>query len=238
MRADQRPLALNQAALLKCRFDEACKERMRIERAALQFRMVLNADEPRMVLVLDGFRQETIRRHAGEYEAAAFQLVLVVDIDFVAVAVTLGNIRVAVDVGNAGIFLQRRLVGAEAHRAAEIAGSRAFLKLVALDPFRHQADDRLLRRTEFGRGGLLDAGQIAGGFENCHLHAEADAEIRHLALAGKAGCIDLALCAALAETAGNKDAMDLFKPRSRILLFEDLRFDPLELDLDLIGDAP
>ena len=35
--------------------------RVRIERSALQFRMVLNADEPRMVWVFDRFRQKAVR---------------------------------------------------------------------------------------------------------------------------------------------------------------------------------
>ncbi len=53
---------------------------------------------------------------------AVLQPVLVVDVDLVAVAVALGNVGRAVDLGDLGVLLQRRLVGAEAHRAAEIAG--------------------------------------------------------------------------------------------------------------------
>src|SRR5258708_4659955 len=35
-------------------------------------------------------------------------------------------------------------------------------------------------RPELGRVCVLDAGQIARGFDHRHLHAEADAEIRHV----------------------------------------------------------
>ncbi len=51
----------NQTALLQCRFDEACKQRMRRQRAALQFRVILHTDEPRMIRIFDGFRQNAVR---------------------------------------------------------------------------------------------------------------------------------------------------------------------------------
>ena len=64
-----------------------------------------------------------------------------------------------------------------------------------------------------------------------HLHAEADAEERHLALAGELGREDLAFRAALAEAAGHQDAVHLLEPGRRILLLEDLAVEPVELDL-------
>ena len=120
-----------------------------------------------------------------------------------------------------------RLIGAEPHGAAEIAAGGALLELVAAQPFGQQADDRLRRRAELGRVGVLDAGEGARRLDDGHLHAEADAEIRHLALAGEAGRPDLALGAALAEAAGHQDAVDALQERRRILALEDLALDPV-----------
>ena len=92
-------------------------------------------------------------------------------------------------------------------------------------------------RAELGRVCILDAGERARRLDDGHLHAEADAEIRHLALAGEAGRPDLALGAALAEAAGHQDAVNALQKRRRILALEDLALDPVEVDLDLVGDA-
>ena len=75
--------------MLQCRFDEARKQRMRVERARLQFRVVLDAYEPRMIRIFDRFRQDAVRRHAGENEATVLDAILLVDVDFLAVAVSL-----------------------------------------------------------------------------------------------------------------------------------------------------
>ena len=94
-----------------------------------------------------------------------------------------------------------------------------------------------LRRAELGRVGLLDAAQIARGFHHRHLHAEADAEIRHIALARELRRLDLALGAALAEAAGHQDAVDVLEEGRRVLVLEHLGLDPVEIDLHLVGDA-
>src|SRR5205085_5371213 len=70
-----------------------------------------------------------------------------------------------------------------------------------------------------------------------HLHAEADAEIRDLALAREPRRADLALGAALPEAARDEDAVNAFQERSRVLALEDLALDPVEVDLHLVGDA-
>ena len=94
-----------------------------------------------------------------------------------------------------------------------------------------------MRRAELGGIGLLDADEIARGLDHRHLHAEADAEIRHVALARELRRADLALRAALAEAAGHQDAVDVFEERRRVLVLEHLALDPVEIDLHLVGDA-
>src|SRR6185295_16823141 len=48
---------------------------------------------------------------------------------------------------------------------------------------------------------------------------------------------DLAFGAALAEAAGHQDAVDVLEERRRVLVFEHLALDPVEVDLHLVGDA-
>ncbi len=69
------------------------------------------------------------------------------------------------------------------------------------------------------------------------MHAEADAEIRHVALSGELRRADLALGAALAEAAGHQDAVDMLEKRRGILVLEHFALDPVEIDLHLVGDA-
>jgi NAD(P)-dependent dehydrogenase (short-subunit alcohol dehydrogenase family) len=45
---------------------KACEQRMRLERAGFQLRVVLNADEPWVRRDLEDFRQRAVGRHAGE----------------------------------------------------------------------------------------------------------------------------------------------------------------------------
>ncbi len=79
--------------------------------------------------------------------------------------------------------------------------------------------------------------QVAHRFDHRHLHAEADAEIRHVALARELRRADFSLRAALAEAAGHQDAVDVFEERRRVFLLEHLGLDPVEIDLHLVGDA-
>src|SRR6185312_223713 len=143
----------------------------------------------------------------------------------------------AIDLGHPAAALENRGISAEPHGAAEIATLRPLLQLIAAQPFRHQADQRLFRRPELGGIGLLDADEIARGFDDSHLHAEADTEIRHVALARELRRADLALGAALAEAAGHQYTVDVLEERRRILVLEHLALDPVEIDLHLVGDA-
>ena len=123
------------------------------------------------------------------------------------------------------------------HRAAEIAARRALLQLVAAHPLRHHADHRLAGLAELRRARILDAGQIARGLDARHLHAEADAEIRHPPLPRELRRTDLAFRTALAEAAGHQNPVHAFEQRRWILALEDLALDPLQPNLDVVGDA-
>src|SRR5262252_2662608 len=162
----------------------------------------------------------------------------VAGIDLVAVAVAPGNLgRAVVDLRYPAAALEDRRIGAKAHGAAEIAVDAASLALVALHPLGHQTDHRFGGRTEFGRVRLLDATEVARRFDDGHLHSEADSEIRHLALARELDGPDFPFGAALAEPARDQNAVHVLEKRRRILAFEHLRFDPIEIDADFVGDA-
>src|SRR5665213_238138 len=62
-------------------------------------------------------------------------------------------------------------------------------------------------------------------------------EIGNVALARKLRCADFAFGAALTEAARHQDAIDVFQKRGRILVLEDFGFNPVKLDLHLVGDA-
>src|SRR5216684_8922240 len=112
--------------------------------------------------------------------------VLVGGVDFVAVAVALRNLGgAAIDLRHPAAALEYRRVSSKAHGAAEVAGLRALLKLIAAQPLRHEADQRFGRGTELRGVRLLDADQIARGLDHRHLHPKADAEIGHVALPGE-----------------------------------------------------
>ena len=67
----------------------------------------------------------------------------------------------------------------------------------------------LAARVEFGGVGVGDAADVAGEFDDGHLEAQAQPEIRHLILAGIADAFDLAFGAADAEPAGDDDAVHI-----------------------------
>ncbi len=62
---------------------------------------------------------------------------------------------------------------------------------------------------EFGAVGAGHAGHVAGIFDNRNLHTQADAEIRHCGFTGITDSADLALDAALAETTGHENGIDV-----------------------------
>ena len=72
-----------------------------------------------------------------------------------------------------------------------------------------QHDDRVRRvAVELGGVGVGQAHDVAGELDHRALQAQADAEERHLVLAGEADRLDLAVDAALVEAAGHEHAVD------------------------------
>ena len=76
--------------------NERGEKRMRRERLRFEFRMELAADEPGMIGHFDDFDVHAVGRAAGDAESGARQRLLVLAIEFVAMAVALGNFERAV----------------------------------------------------------------------------------------------------------------------------------------------
>src|ERR1700722_6519489 len=72
---------LDQPALLDRGFDEARKQRVRIEGFGFQLGVILHADEPRMVGDLDDLGQHAVGAYAGKAQAGVFEPALVMDVD-------------------------------------------------------------------------------------------------------------------------------------------------------------
>src|SRR5471030_1468279 len=152
-------------------------------------------------------------------------------------AMALADHVLAVDLMHLGAGSQMCRISPEAHRAAQVAVGRALLDLIALYPFGHQADDAMIGGAELARRGGFDTQQIAGRLDHRHLHAEADAEERHLALARELDRVDLALGAALAEAAGYQNAVHVLEMADRVVALEDLGVHPLQPDLHVAAEA-
>src|SRR5215510_317805 len=199
--------------------------------------MELDADEPRMILVFDDFRQDAIRRHAREVHAPLLKPPLVGSIDLVTMAVPLRNFCGAIDLRYPTAPREYRIVSTEPHGATEISARTALLQLIAFQPLGHETDHRLRCRAELSGIGVFDAAQIARGLQHRHLHPETNTEIRDMALACELRRFDLAFRTTLAESSGNEDAVYVLEKWRRIFVLEHFRLDPIEIDLYLVSNA-
>ena len=139
-------------------------------------------------------------------------------VHLVAVPVTLVDDRLAVGLVRARAFGELDRLRAEAHRAAEV------LDLLLLG---QQVDHGMRRlRIHLGRVGAFEAEHVARELGDRDVHAEADAEVRDLALARDAAGEDLSLPAARAEAAGDEHAVDLLEELRRLLERHPLGVDP------------
>src|ERR1017187_5418939 len=102
-----------------------------------------------------------------------------------------------------------------------------------------QLEDHPMRRSriEFGGIRLLQAANVARKLDDHGLHAQADAQIRDLILAGVANSVQHAIDAALAETAGHQDAVVAFQLPFPVWPVHALGLDPVDAHLELMRQA-
>ena len=144
-------------------------------------------------------------------------------------AVALADLRGAVDAVREGALAQVAGISAEPHGAAHLLHAEQVAQLV---------DHGVLGLgVELRGGGAFDAADVARVLDHHALHAETDAEERHLVLARVLDRAHLARGAARAEADRHQDAVDLeqlARPAARLEL---LGVDVDALDRDVIGDA-
>src|SRR6266542_4881652 len=116
-------------------------------------------------------------------------------VDFVAMAMALGNARSSIDAVRERSGHDVARLCAEAHRPAEIGRDTApFDRAVMILPFGNERDDRMRRiGIELGAVGVGKACHVARKFDHRELHAETDTEIWNAVLAREANRGDLAL---------------------------------------------
>src|SRR5690348_202090 len=171
---------------------------MRLHGLGFELGVELAAQIPRVIGNLADFDVGAVRGLAGDAKPGGLETVFVFAVELVAMAVAL--VDFARPVGAAGEAVLREPAGptAESHGAAEFVDT---LQLA-------QLEDHAVRRAgvEFGGIGVFEAADVAGIFDDQSLHAETDAEVGNLLLAGIADGVQHARNAALAETAGDEDA--------------------------------
>src|SRR5580704_15663395 len=79
------------------RLDESAEQRMRIERARLQFGMELASEKPWMPLQLHDLHQMIVRRGPRRDEPDLFEPLAIVVVHFVAMAMALRNVGLAIE---------------------------------------------------------------------------------------------------------------------------------------------
>src|SRR5690606_25187847 len=100
----------------------------------------------------------------------------------------------------------------------------------------HEVDDGILRTDVESRAvRLVIADDISGKFDTHDLHAQAEAEIGDLVLAGEAGSNDFAFDAAIAEAARHDNSVDLLQLPDAASLFEIFGADPGNIHIPATG---
>src|SRR5579875_162893 len=218
------------AAIFDAGSDEGGEERVGREGLGLEFGMKLAADEPGMVGNFDDFDVHAVGSFAGDAEAGSGQRLFVIAIEFVAMAMTLGNFGLAVGFGGERAGLEFAGPGAKPHGAAHFVHAEKLAQLV----------NHAMRSAgvEFGAIGAIELRHLTRIFDGSALHSEANAEERHLAGARVGDGIDHAGNAALSETAGNQDPIDMMQQAlgsgGRVDI---LGFNPFDDDALAIGEA-
>ena len=196
-------------------------------RTALELRVELGTHEPGVVRDLHDLHQAAVGRLSCQSHALGLHICPVVVVELKAVAVTLGDLRRAVQRITVGILGQHAGVLAQTHGAALFR----HVHLVG-----HQGNDRVLRGLgEFGGIGVLPAQHMAGELDDRHLHAQADAEIGDVVLTRIAAGGDHALDAPVAEAAGHQDAGAARQLFRRVIVGHTLGIHPLNVHHGIVG---
>src|SRR2546422_1087354 len=209
--------------------DKSLEERMRFEGSRLEFRVELAAQEPGMVADLHDLDIGPIRRLARQVESTAHQGLLILPVELVAVAMALGNLRLAVSLVSEGTGLELRLPRPQAHRPAQLVDPPQFPQLV----------DHAVRSggVKLRAVGPFQAADVPGEFDHRALHPETNPEIGHFPGAGVFDRAEHAGDAALAKAARHEDSVHVFKRPRPLFSCQPFGFDPPEVHLQVVRQA-
>ncbi len=217
--------------------DEVAEEWVRLERLGFELRMELATEEEGMRGDLDDLDVGGVGCGAGETEATAGEDGFVLAVEFVTMAVALADLGLAVGVGGEGVGLHDAVPGSEAHGATHLFDSGEFAEFV---------DDAVGGGgVELAGVGVLEAADVAGVLDAGGLHAETDAEVGNGLFAGVANGVEHALDAALAEAAGDQDAVKVSElvaiveggAAFVVFCFKAFGFDPSHTEFEVVGEC-
>ena len=185
--------------------------------------MILNAHIERAIAQLHGLDQPSVRREAGEREPCGGQRIAVIVVEFIAMAMALGDGVRAVAARHGGAGLDYAGIRAQAQRAA-------LVNIIALTG--HEVDDLVRAQlVKFAGMRIGDARHISRVFDHGDLHAKADAEVGQALFAGIARGQQHAVDAASAEAAGHDDAIQTAQERVAVFRRQVLGIDPVDVDV-------
>ena len=171
------------------------------EHCAGIFGMVLHTDIPVVGWHFDSLNESVLRIEAYASHACGLEVVAEVVVELIAVAVALDDFVFAVCLIEFAVLDELALISAEAHGAAHIGD--VFL-------FFHDVDDIVGRvLIHLATVGIGQMEHIARELNDHNLHAEADAEGRHVVLSAVLSCQNLSFYASCAEPRADDDAVAL-----------------------------
>src|SRR5215470_19743490 len=106
--------------------NEGGEQRMRFERLGLEFRMELAAEEPGMLGGFDDLDVVLVGRAPGNLESGRNQGLFMLAVEFIAVAVPLADLELAVGLGCKRTRLELAGPGSQAHGAAHFVDAQQF----------------------------------------------------------------------------------------------------------------
>src|SRR5919201_1095539 len=167
--------------------------------------MELTGDEVRVLGDLDDLDELLLGPDAGDVEAVLLQRPHVVVVHLEAVAMTLLDDPLTVETRGAAALFEDDRVETEPHRAA-LVGEATLLG--------QEVDDRM-RRVRIELRGIRagEPAHVPRVLDHRALQTETDAEERHALLAGVSHRLDLAFDAAIPESAGHENAVDVAEVR-------------------------
>ena len=198
---------------------------MRIVRTRFEFGVVLHADIEVAVAQLNGFDKSAVGRESRERQTRACDLLAVVVVELIAVAVAFADFPFAVRAEHCRVFLNNAGIRAETQSAA-------LVDLVVLPG--HKVDYVGYGAVKFARVGVFDARDVSRELNDRNLHSEADAEVGEVVFSCVLGAENHAFDAALAEAAGNDNAVKTVQLFADVLLGDILGIEPFDVDLRVL----